>query len=398
MGTDIAQWLWPVMVIVLLLLLLAFQFQHQRRLGRVLTQAERRGKRRADSERDSREAILAALAHGARVLFNNRDKQSAMERALAELGEAVGADRVYVFENHHDETTGRLLASQRHEWCALGVEPQLDNPAMQNMDYETVIPGFRSSLERGQAVHGLVAEIPEPERSLLQSQNILSIVVVPIIMEGEFWGQIGFDDCSQERRWTEAEINALGIAAATIGAAIRGIRAEQELANLANTDSLTGLSSRRQFLERARSAHLESMKLAKGAALLVMDLDNFKSINDNHGHPVGDEALRWFSKACRECLRDQDLIGRMGGEEFAVLLQEVSEADAIEVADKLRRRLESSPLKIDEDEIQLTVSIGVAVSSSSERDFLSLLKRADHALYEAKRNGRNRVERAEPHQ
>lgn len=396
MGTNLAHWLWPVMVIVLLLLLLAFQFQNQRRLGRVLAQAERRGKRRADNERDSREAILAALAHGARVLFNNRDKHSAMERALAELGEAVGADRVYVFENHHDEATGRLLASQRHEWCALGIEPQLDNPAMQNMDYDTVIPGFRSRLERGQAVHGLVAEIPEPERSLLRSQNILSIVVVPIIMEGEFWGQIGFDDCSQKRRWTEAEINALGVAAATIGAAIRGIRAEQELANLANTDSLTGLSSRRLFLKQARSLHHESMRSDKGVALLVMDLDHFKTINDNYGHPVGDEALRWFAGACRESLRDQDLIGRMGGEEFAVLLQEVAEVDAMEVADKLRQRLECSPLKSEGVEIQMTVSIGVAVSHPKERDFLSLLKRADKALYAAKHNGRNRVKRAEP--
>ncbi len=392
MNSDLVSLIWPLTVIGLLVAMLALQFQNQRRLGRVLAQAERRGKRRADSERDSREAILAALARATRLLFNSRNKQVAMERALAELGEAVQADRVYVFENHRDSASGRLLSSQRHEWCAPRVEPQLDNPAMQDMAYDTVIPNFRAILERGQPVHGIVADLPEPERSLLQAQSILAIVVVPIVIDGEFWGQIGFDDCCQERRWTEAEINALGIAAATIGAAIRAIRAEQELADLANTDSLTGLSSRRLFLQKARALHREALQLDKQAALLVLDLDHFKSINDNHGHLVGDEALRWFAKTCRASLRDEDLVGRMGGEEFAVLLQGVAERDARAVAEKLCRQLESSPLTTADQQIQLTVSIGLAVSHPDEQDFLGLLKRADQALYEAKRNGRNRVE------
>ncbi len=382
---------WLVAIVGLLIIVLLVQLQSQSRLSRLLAQAERRGKRRADSERDSREAILAALAQAARLLFNNRDKVEGMQRALAELGEAVGADRVYVFENHRDPDSGRLLASQRHEWVASGIDPQIDNPAMQGMAYDEVIPNFRTRLERGEAVHGRVEKMPEPERSLLTPQNILSIVVVPIIMEGEFWGQIGFDDCSQGRRWNDAEINALGIAAGTIGAAIRGIRAEQELARLANTDSLTGLSTRRLFLKQARAAHREALKAGSSVALLVMDLDHFKSVNDNHGHPVGDEALRWFAKACRETLREDDLIGRMGGEEFAVLLRDVDVTTAADVAEKLRHRLESSPLRTDESTIDLTVSIGVASLRRDEPDFLSLLKRSDQALYRAKDAGRNRV-------
>ncbi|TVQ30146.1 MAG: sensor domain-containing diguanylate cyclase [Wenzhouxiangella sp.] len=394
MDSNLIHPVWLLLVIALLLVMLVVQRMRQQRLSRLLAQAERRGKRRADSDRDSREAILAALAQASRLLFNNSDKIVAMERALAELGEAVGADRVYVFENHRDAASGRLLASQRHEWVAAGVEPQIDNPAMQGMDYEEVIPTFRRQLERGQAVHGRIEEMPEPERALLEPQNIRSIVVVPIIMDGEFWGQIGFDDCTHGRRWTDAEINALGIAAATIGAAIRGIRAEQELATLANTDSLTGLSSRRLFLKKAKAAHRRALDQSASVALLVMDLDHFKLVNDNHGHPVGDEALRWFAQACRDSLRDEDLIGRMGGEEFAVLLQDVDHSAAVDVAEKLRQRLESAPLQTAESEIRLTVSIGVAVLHRTESDFMGLLKRADQALYRAKNGGRNRVESA----
>lgn len=383
---------WLVLVLgALLLVLVLFGYQNHR-LRRLLGRAERRGQRRAEHAQDSREAILAGLAEGARLLFNHGDRQDVLQRALGALGRAVEADRVYVFENHRDPVSGRLLASQRYEWVAEGIEPQLHNPDMQGMDYDEVIPNFRNSLERGLAVHGRVEDIPEPERFLLLPQSIRSIAVVPIIVEGQFWGQIGFDDCSRGRSWSSAEINALGIAAATIGAAIRGIRAEQELANLANTDSLTGFSTRRQFLQQARAAHAEALGRDSSLALLVLDLDRFKAINDGHGHLVGDQALVWFSRVCRQCLRQEDLVGRLGGEEFAVLLREIKQQQALAVAEKLRSCLADSPMKSGDIEIRMSVSIGLAGLARGEDSFMGMLERADQALYQAKRNGRNRVE------
>jgi diguanylate cyclase (GGDEF)-like protein/PAS domain S-box-containing protein len=347
-------------------------------------------RQRAEQARQSREQILSALARGARLLFNSDEKEQALADMLAGLGKAVGVDRVYVFENHHHPESGRLLASQRYEWVGKDIEAQLDNPSMQDMDYEAVIPNWYPLLARDQAVHGLVEDLPAIERDLLEPQGILSIAVVPIFNEGQFWGQIGFDDCTRKRSWHQAEIDALGIAAATVGAAIRGIRAEQKLRHQANTDSLTGLHSRRVFLQRARQAHEDAVADGESLALMIMDLDHFKSVNDNHGHPVGDVALQAFARVCRETLRDDDVVGRMGGEEFAVLLARVDYGSARDVAEKLRRRVEATPVHAHGVKLMLTVSMGLALSCSEE-DFSEWLKRADLALYQAKNGGRNQV-------
>ena len=350
---------------------------------------------RAEQDSRAREAILHALASAARMIFSSTDKHEVMEPALSQLGQAVGVDRVYVFENHRDRRTGELLASQRYEWCGPGIESELGNPEMQGMSYDRVIPNWRPKLAAGEVVHGLVTEMPDPERGLLSPQNIQSIAVVPIFLNGTFWGQIGFDDCSRRREWSQPEIDALEIAAGVIGGAINSIRVEEELRRLVSTDSLTGVSSRRAFLEQAEKLFEELGPRRHELALLLMDLDHFKNINDNHGHPAGDEALREFARICRRALRPDDLVGRTGGEEFGVVLKTADAEQAVRLAEKLRESVSSQPVKVESIELQLTVSIGVALASRGEEEFNGLLKRADDALYTAKRAGRNRVELAD---
>ena len=351
-------------------------------------------RKRAETARLVRESILDALARGASIVFNSDDKDAALCEALSRLGEAVGADRVYIFENHPEPDSGRPLASMRYEWVRQGIEAQIDNPEMLDMPYAEAIPNWLEPLANGEVVHGLVRTMATAERDLLKAQQIRSIAVVPIFMDGGFWGMIGFDDCSRERHWVQAEIDALKIAAATLGAAIRGIRSEQQLQHLVSTDSLTGLCSRRTFLEQARQAHREAMVKGHRVGLLIIDLDHFKRINDSHGHPIGDEALKAFARVCRQALRESDLIGRMGGEEFAVLLDPIEPAHAADVAEKLRERVSSTPIRLKKTELKLTISIGLALSQPDEAQFAELLKRADQALYWAKHGGRDRVERA----
>ncbi len=345
----------------------------------------------SNQHRGMREAILHALAQGSRLLFNTSDKERAMGQALKALGEAARVDRVYVFENHRDRKSGKLLASQRYEWVRSGIEPQIENAQMQNMSYEEFIPDWLEPLRNGRPVHRLVRDLPQTERALLEPQGIVSIAVVPIVIDGVFWGQIGFDDCTSERDWSRAEIDALEIAAATIGSAIHGIRAEQELKRQVQTDALTGLSSRREFLDQARKTHRKTLENGETLGLLIMDLDHFKSVNDNHGHPVGDRALKVFAQVCQQNVRHDDLVGRMGGEEFAMLIPDIDRSRAIELAENLRKRVEKSPVHVEGRTLSLTVSIGLALSSPDEPDFSDLLKRADHALYEAKNTGRNRL-------
>lgn len=349
---------------------------------------------RERAESRSRETVLHALARAARILFSAGGNDRVLSSALAVLGESVGADRVYVFENHRDPASGELLASMRYEWCRPGVSAQIGSPDMQGMSYDRLIPDWRPLFEAREPVVGLVDDMPAAERELLRPQDILSILVVPIFLDGMFWGLIGFDDCSTRRRWQQAEIHALEVAAGTIGGAIRSVRAEEELRRLVSTDSLTGVCSRRAFLERAGET-LEATRRDGKLALVIMDLDRFKRINDRYGHPAGDAALRAFADICREVLRHDDLIGRTGGEEFAVLLRDVDPQRAAAVADKLRRRVREAAPHVGDDRLELSVSIGVAMVPPHARSLNGLLKQADKALYAAKRNGRDRVELAD---
>ena len=168
-------------------------------------------------------------------------------------------------------------------------------------------------------------------------------------------------------------------------------RLAEELRLRAQTDALTGLPNRRHFFE----VGLASATVAGPDAVLsvlLLDIDHFKSINDSFGHPVGDEVLRELASRCRGLLRGHDLIARIGGEEFAVILPGTGPAEATEIAERLRMAFAGSPVATQGGEVRVTISLGGAMLSATGETFEVLLKRADAALYEAKRGGRNRVE------
>lgn len=169
-------------------------------------------------------------------------------------------------------------------------------------------------------------------------------------------------------------------------------RLEDELLRLATTDDLTRLSNRRHFLEQAETTLSRSRRYSEPLALLMCDIDFFKNINDTFGHAVGDQALCRVAEIIRGSLRDTDLAGRIGGEEFAIMLVQTSLENAHEVADRLRQTIEAAPILLDDGQhIQLTISIGVATPAYPMETLATLLQHADQALYAAKRQGRNRV-------
>jgi diguanylate cyclase (GGDEF)-like protein/PAS domain S-box-containing protein len=169
-------------------------------------------------------------------------------------------------------------------------------------------------------------------------------------------------------------------------------RLEAELKQLATTDPLTGLPNRRAFMERLEQ-ELERLKRYDDslASLLMLDLDHFKSINDTFGHAVGDETLRHFAALLRNELRKIDMPGRLGGEEFAILLPGTDRVAALALAERLRRRIAASPLARADGDIHFTVSIGGSALSDDDADPDSVLLRADVALYRAKNNGRDQA-------
>lgn len=169
-------------------------------------------------------------------------------------------------------------------------------------------------------------------------------------------------------------------------------RMEDELRELATTDALTGLANRRRFIDRIAEEHARLQRSDDlQAAVLMLDLDHFKRVNDRYGHAVGDAMLVHFTDVLRGQLRRFDTAGRLGGEEFAVLLPGASPAAARSFAMRLRRAVESTPLGRNGERIAMTVSIGVAAIDADDASADSALLRADAALYQAKAAGRNRV-------
>jgi len=162
---------------------------------------------------------------------------------------------------------------------------------------------------------------------------------------------------------------------------------------MAITDALTGLFNRRYLESHLATLVDQAVTRTKPLALLVLDIDYFKSINDNYGHDAGDDVLREFALRIKRSIRGIDLACRSGGEEFVIVMPETDMAVAAMVAERLRRRIAGEPFAIEQGarSIPVTLSIGIAALRGREDTAASILKRADQALYRAKRDGRNRV-------
>ncbi len=178
-----------------------------------------------------------------------------------------------------------------------------------------------------------------------------------------------------------------------VGTDITARRAmEARLREMAVTDPLTGVSNRRQFFEKAEVELLRSRRYERPLSALLLDLDRFKTINDTHGHDAGDKVLVAVTKMVASRLRDVDLLGRMGGEEFAVLFPETDTEQALQVAERMRELVEQTEVEIGDGlGIGVTMSIGVASLGPNDRSVDALIRRADQAMYKAKQAGRNRV-------
>jgi diguanylate cyclase (GGDEF)-like protein len=160
-------------------------------------------------------------------------------------------------------------------------------------------------------------------------------------------------------------------------------------------DPLTGVDNRRWFLKQAPRIVRRSRLARQSLALLLFDLDHFKSVNDTFGHTAGDSVLTAFCRVAEGHMRPTDLFARLGGEEFACLLPGASRHDALSIAERVRAAFEATDQRVGQEPFAATVSVGVAVAEGSDCDLHSLLEQADAALYRAKRLGRNRVELAD---
>ena len=167
--------------------------------------------------------------------------------------------------------------------------------------------------------------------------------------------------------------------------------AKEMVSYLANIDPLTKSMTRRQFFNIAESEYLRFSRYRRPFSVLVLDLDRFKTVNDTYGHHAGDLVLRSFSLVALEQKRAQDTFGRLGGEEFGLLLPETNLEQAKVVAERIQKTWEQSPVNLDGVPIYSTVSIGVAEANAEDKYFDDLLRRSDQMMYKAKERGKNQV-------
>jgi diguanylate cyclase (GGDEF)-like protein/PAS domain S-box-containing protein len=169
-------------------------------------------------------------------------------------------------------------------------------------------------------------------------------------------------------------------------------RHERELWQLATTDPLTGLLNRRAFFEQMEHERSRLIRYQGEAAILMLDIDYFKHVNDTYGHAAGDAMLCHIVTLTHDLLRESDTFGRLGGEEFAILMPSTLRDGALRLGERIRATLELRPLHYNDSQISVTTSIGISIMSAEDTNTDQALSRADHALYAAKRLGRNRVE------
>ena len=165
---------------------------------------------------------------------------------------------------------------------------------------------------------------------------------------------------------------------------------ETQLKQLATTDSLTGLANRRSFMEQAEKQLQLAIRYEKHLSIMIFDLDHFKQVNDTYGHDGGDQVLRVVADIVRQVLRNTDIVGRIGGEEFAAVMPETDLSVAEKVAERLRTGLMAAEIQTQTATIGITISLGLTQVSDTNITLAELMKRADDALYQAKRSGRNR--------
>ena len=219
----------------------------------------------------------------------------------------------------------------------------------------------------------------------------------PLLVDGILHGTINFTAPDiRKRPFSSADIQIIRQFADWIGHEIARQRDHQALMDakinlerVASTDDLTQILNRRAFMERANTEIQRFRRTRQPFTAVMMDIDRFKQINDRHGHAAGDDVLRIFAETIGQTLRNVDVFGRIGGEEFCLILCDAAMQDALRVCERLRKKI-MDECQLDEIDQTVTCSMGLATSSGEDIEFSSLMQKADTALYEAKSTGRNK--------
>jgi diguanylate cyclase (GGDEF)-like protein len=261
--------------------------------------------------------------------------------------------------------------------------------------------GRQYFLARGETTIGRDEDCPIRVSDARASRQHAKIVGDPGVQSGPYFRILDLDSTNgtflNDKRIKEAVLtdgDRIRIGYTVFKYAIRDIMEiefDNKIYRMATTDALTGLQSREYFLQQYSDVFHRSERYERPFSLMMVDIDDFKSVNDTHGHPAGDRVLEGIGRMILEVIRHEDFAARYGGEEFVILLPETRPDDARNPAERLRRSVAAYGFKAGEEELSVTVSIGIAGYPDHASAMGTLLEQADGALYEAKKSGKNAV-------
>jgi diguanylate cyclase (GGDEF)-like protein len=205
-------------------------------------------------------------------------------------------------------------------------------------------------------------------------------------------GVIALADSNQERQFDHEDLRLITLFAHQAAIAIKNAQLFEEVQKLAETDELTKIHNRRQLFNIGEREFERSKRYNQPLSVIMLDIDNFKLINDTYGHAVGDVVLYSLAQNCLINIREIDSIGRYGGEEFVILLPHTKLELGCEIGERLQSYIGSKPISTEVGALKISISMGIAERDDSMPNLAALIDRADTALYKAKNSGRNRIE------
>lgn len=330
-----------------------------------------------DARRRAEEA--ETLQQAGAVVASTLEQEEAVQRILEQLKRVVPYDSASVQLLHTDylEVIGGGGWGDPLAVVGRRIPIPGENP-------NTVVIGERRSLtlRDAPASYALFREAPY--------DHIRSWLGVPLVVHDQVIGMLSVEHKAPDQ-FTDNDARLVVAFADQVAVAIENARLYAEMRELAVTDSLTGVYNRRGFFELGQREVERAKRFGRSLTAIMFDIDRFKRVNDAHGHAVGDQVLAQLAEVCQQTLREVDLIGRYGGEEFIVLLPETDLPGGYDVAERLRRRIEQLATATDAGPVKVTISLGVAELDTQQQNLEGLLENSDRALYDAKQAGRNCV-------
>ncbi|MEO1816777.1 MAG: EAL domain-containing protein [Acetobacterium sp.] len=340
-----------------------------------------------NSKQDAFQKMISELSADF-VTMNRSNFEEKVNQLLKRSGDFTGIDRVYVCRFSED----KKILFCTHEWVNEGITSWMEE--INSVGITTL------SWSVGQILKNEIVYIPSPdqlpmtaeaERLQLKKGKVRSQILVPIQSNHGIIGLIGFDEIRSGKSLRGIDQDWLRVLANILADAIAKVETEQDMNYLAYYDPLTGMPNRALFYRRLERAIDLVGQTAKNLAVIFIDLDGFKEVNDTLGHDWGDQLLNQIGKRLTDCLGEAGLVGRFGGDEFLIMVPQFSHNHELEIIAEKVMSIFHRPLLVAEQELHISGSGGIAVYPSDGENVTTLIKNADLAMYAAKKSGKGRM-------